>query len=360
MRLVSTPYLQSGQQLARTIYSENGTVLLGVGVELTDRMIQRLATYGIPGVYIEDKVSEGIIPEEAISEKTRSFAINTIYSTMTKLMDEPKSRQAILPLSIGKQYRDMIKLIMDELQAKPNSMINLTHIFSKDSYLYHHSVNVAITCITMGMSIGLNQPQLIDLGLGAILHDIGKVSVPSSILNKPGPLNAEEWEVMMEHPRTGFDILRKNDEISLLGAHIALQHHEKEDGSGYPRKMTGEDIHLYGKIAAIADVYEALTASRPYKPPLPPHEAIEYIMGNGGHHFNYEMVKVFCRRMSPYPIGSTVHLSTGETGIVTEVNPEHPLRPILRIIKNENQEPLTVPFDLDLRKRLTVLVTGVS
>jgi HD-GYP domain-containing protein (c-di-GMP phosphodiesterase class II) len=356
MRLVYTKHLHSKQILARSIYSENGSVLLGRGVELTDRMIQRLITYGIVNLYIEDKATEGIQPEDVISEKTRQFAISTVYETMTKMMNESKNRQAILPIHLGKQFKDIINMILDELQNKSNAMLSLSSIISKDAYLYHHSVNVAITCITMGTSLGLNKMQLIDLGIGAILHDIGKVAIPLSILNKPGKLTPEEWEQMMEHPKLGFDILRRSDDISLLSAHIALQHHEKEDGTGYPRQLAGDQMHLYGKIAAIADVYEALTAERSYKPALPPHEAVEYIMGNGGIHFNFELVKLFCKHMSPYQIGAPILLSSGEKGIVAQINPTSPLRPLIRVIENEEHEPLPSPYELDLAENLTIMI----
>ncbi|MFC5448886.1 HD-GYP domain-containing protein [Paenibacillus aestuarii] len=358
MRLVHTSQLRSGLVVARPVYNENGSVLLGRGVALTDRMIERLRGYGIVHLYIEDRATEGIQPEDVITERTRNFAITTVYDTMTKMMSDTRrsNKQAIFPYQLSKQFKDIIQMILDELNGNSLAMLSLSNIFSKDSYLYHHSVNVAITCITMGISLGLNKPQLIDLGIGAILHDIGKVSIPLSILNKPGKLTPEEWELMLQHPMLGFDILRKSDDISLLSAHVALQHHEKEDGSGYPRQLVGDQMHLYGKIAAIADVYEALTAQRSYKPALPPHEAVEYIMGNGGRHFNYDLVKLFCKHMSPYPIGATVQLSSGERGVVSQVNPTNPLRPLLRIIENAGQETLASPYELDLSVHLTAQI----
>jgi putative nucleotidyltransferase with HDIG domain len=359
VRQVNTRQLQTGTRLARSIYSENGNVLLGKGVELSERIIRRLISMEVPMVFIEDKDTEGIEPQDILSEETRRIAVNTVHETMKKLMNESNMHQVMVAPDLGKKFREVIKSVLTEIQSQKDVMLGLSNIYTKDGYLYHHSVNVAITCLAMGTSLGLNQLQLIDLGVGAILHDIGKTRIPLGILNKPGELTLEEWEVIYEHPQLGFDILRNSYDISLLSAHIALQHHEKEDGTGYPRKISGEKIHFYGKIAAIADVYEALTAARSYKRALPPHEAVEYIMGNGGRHFNFELVQVFCKHMAPYPVGTSIRLSSGERAIVVKVNANYPQRPLIRVIENESGERLKSPYEVDLLTELTTIITGV-
>jgi putative nucleotidyltransferase with HDIG domain len=359
VRQVNIRQLQSGSRLARSIFSENGTVLLGQGVELNERMIQRLVAMDISNIYIEDRATEGIEPDDVLSEKTRQAAVRTVHETMTKLMNNSRMPNYMVSPDLGKKFRDIIKSILTEIQSQKNVMLGLSSIFTKDGYLYHHSVNVAVTCLAMGTSLGLNQSELLDLGVGAILHDIGKTKIPLEILNKTGSLNPQEWDLIYEHPQIGFDMLRKNDDISLLSAHIALQHHEKEDGTGYPRKISGEKMHLYGKIAAIADVYEALTAARAYKRRFPPHEALEYIMGNGGRHFNFELIKVFCKHMAPYPVGTSIRLSSGETAIVVKVHAHYPLRPLVRIIENEAGEQLRSPYEVDLIGDLTMTITDV-
>jgi HD-GYP domain-containing protein (c-di-GMP phosphodiesterase class II) len=242
------------------------------------------------------------------------------------------------------------------MRSNPHAVLNMANIYTTDGLLYHHSVNVALMSTAIGIAYGLTEKQLIDLGVGAMLHDVGKLEIPPDVLNKPGRLTPEEYEIIKNHAMRGYDILRVQDDISAVVAHVALEHHERVDGTGYPRGLTGREMHTFGKIAAVADVYEALTANRVYRQGHLPHNALEFLLGACGTHFDQEIVQLFLRSVAVYPIGMTVHLNTGEMGVVSRIDSMHPQRPTVRFLRNAIGENLDFPYDINLMEHLTTLI----
>jgi HD-GYP domain-containing protein (c-di-GMP phosphodiesterase class II) len=167
-----------------------------------------------------------------------------------------------------------------------------------------------------GISLEYDELKLRDLGVGALLHDIGKIEIDPEILNKSGRLLPEEAVEIKGHPIKGFEILRKNPDISLISAHCAYQHHERFDGSGYPRRLNGEQIHEFAHIVAIADVYDALTSDVSYRRAVPVYEAIAIILKASGTLFDENLVNYFIENIAIYPIGTVVRLNTNQIGVV--------------------------------------------
>ncbi len=174
-----------------------------------------------------------------------------------------------------------------------------------------YSVNTTVLSLIIGIGRNYSTDQLLELGMVVLMHDIGKLKVPEKILNKTDPLTKEEFEEIKKHAMYGYEMLRLNQDISLLSAHVALQHQEKYDGSGYPRGLKGKEIHEYARIATISDVYEALTSVRVYRGAMEPYKAYEFITVNSGSHFDPEFVKAFCKNVAVYPNGTGVVLSYG-------------------------------------------------
>jgi len=233
----------------------------------------------------------------------------------------------------------------------------LTSVYVHDNYTFSHSTNVTIYTLAMAMKMGYNDKQLNEIGMGSMLHDIGKVVIPKEILNKPGKLTDEEFALVKEHPTFGFELLRKEHSISLLSAHCAFQHHEKLDGTGYPRGLKGNEIHEYGKVMAIADVFDALTSNRSYRSAMLPHTAMEIIFAGANTHFDANLIRVFQQSVATYPEGVTVKLNTGEEGVVIKYEFSAPARPLVRIIKDPNGKRIEKPYDLDLAKHLNIMIT---
>ena len=356
MKRLHIDLVSAGDIIARTITQENGNVLLGAGVELTVRYINRLRNMGIDYLYIEDKLTEDIIPDEPITEATRAVAVNEVFKTMNAFKDNELSKGRIIAPNIGKNFRDVFGSIMSDLSSRPNIIVNLSSIHSADSYLFQHSVNVAILSGIIGLAKGFNRNQLEELGVGALLFDIGMTKMPEKVMKQTGDLTKAERELLETHPREGFEILRKYHDVSLVSAHCALQHHERFNGSGYPRQLRGDETHIYAQIVGLADMYDALISPRPHRKRYTTSEAIEFLFAAGGTYFDHELIKLFCSHISIYPIATMLLLNTGQTVVVVH-NSELALhRPTVRVLKEADGSTPTTPYQLDLKNELHITI----
>jgi len=344
--------------LHRQVYSEDGQILLQKGMKLTKQYIERLKDMKINGVYIDCNLSKNIEMVGIIDDRLRNKAVQDVKKLFTLVEKDqnpsPKERNTQIN-SIATE----IDLIVDQILDHEHTMLNLVDLKLFDDYTFHHCVNVAVIAITIGAALEMSKEKLYKLGLAGILHDIGKTFVPEKILNKRGQLDDEEWKIMKDHPFLGFKHIKENypsiPATSLAGI---LYHHEKWDGTGYPKGKKGEEIFEFGRIIAIADVYDALTSDRPYRDGLLPHTAVEYIMGMAEDSFDLDIVKIFLRSIAPYPLGTIMKLSDGRKGIVIKNTPNFGLRPTVSIIKDENdnviEEENRVIIDLKENNNLTI------
>jgi len=360
MRLAPVSLTLVDSVLAKPVLDEKGMVLVGSGVKLSERMITRLKQLGVTTLYIEDSRTEDIVITDAISDETRRSAVNTVYNSMLKLVESERGARRASRPQIGRELSKVFQDILGDLKSSSNKLVSLASIFTMDGYLYHQSVNTAILASAIGLAKGYGNRELTELGIGALMHDIGCTKLSQELLQKPGKYSDDEFEVMKKHTEFGYDILREQDGISLLSAHVALQHHERLDGSGYPRQLRGEEIHEYARIVGLCDVYEALTSKRVHRDAHMPHDALEYLMGGGTSLFEHDLVKLFAKNVAIYPVGMTVKLSTNETAVVVSLNPEYPQRPSVRLLTDEFGRKLEKPYDLDLTKALTIMIVSFS
>lgn len=357
MRLISVNQCQPGEKLAKSIFNSTGTVLIGAGVTLTQKMLDRLQELNVASIYIEDKRTDDIIVTDAISEETRREAMATITSVFQAFYSEPNRwRQLFVNQEVGKKFHQVMKLVIDELKQNRSALNLLGSVCSVDHYIFSHSFHVALYTTSLAMKLGLSDRELIEIGMGAMLHDVGMMSIPPHLLSKPDKLTPEEYEWVKRHTEIGFELLRKQEEISLLTAHCAYQHHERCDGSGYPRQLTDKEIHPYAKILAVCDVFDALTTNRAYRPAILPHMAMEVLFSGADKLFDREIVETFHGTIALYPIGLTVRLRTGEEGVVVDYNRGAPSRPIVRVLRNPAKEALREPYEIDLSKHLDVMI----
>lgn len=350
MRKILIDQVVDGMKLGNSILSPNGKVLLKAGVELNSGFVKRLKFMGFTEVYIEDDISEGININDVVSEETRSEARSIIQDVMISLRNETDFNT--------KQVYNIAGKLIDELLSNKNVMINLSDIKSLDGYTFEHSVNVCILSVILGIGMGLNMNRIKDLGIGAFLHDIGKVHVPVEILKKPARLVPEEFEIIKKHTHYGFEILKKSDNISSISAIIAFGHHERLDGSGYPMNLKGDSIHQFTRIVSVADVYDAMTSNRAYRKRMQPHEALEYLTALSNQLFDMEIVNTFRKYVAIYPEGSGVILSNRQRGIVVRNNQNLPTRPVVRIIYDEYNNKLNSYYELDLAEKLNLFIVG--
>jgi len=349
MRLVEINEIKPNMELARNIYDADGRILLNSGVNLTQNYIDRLKSLGINSLYIKDELSpEGDHYPDIISERSRIETINTVKRSFYDLQNNRKLNVRLIQSAVNN--------IIDELLHNRDVLIGIKDIRVYDDYTYAHSVNVCILSLVTGITLSYNDLKLNELGIGALLHDIGKTKISKEILNKPDDLTEAEYKEIQKHSRYGFDILRQYPEISLLSAHIAFQHHERLDGTGYPRQLSGNDIHEYAKIVAVADVYDSLMADRPYRPSYTVNQALSILKRSAGSHLDNRIINALAANIAVYPIGTLVELSTGSIGIVTDINREQPTRPIVRIIYDKKHKSNCPFLEIDLSKKSTILI----
>ena len=224
--------------------------------------------------------------------------------------------------------------------------------------LPRHMVNVAIFSMKIGQGIGYREDELPWLALAGCLHDVGMVTVPRRVLEKPEALTPDDMAVIQQHPEQGFRLLQTlGPEFEWL-ANVALQHHEREDGSGYPRGLAGDQIHEYAKIVGLADVYEALCHHRPYRPMSAPMDVVRGLISGERRRFPDRILKGFIRGLSAFPVGSQVRLNSMEVGRVVATNPALPLRPVVEILQGSEEGGSTPSRRVDLATNTLLYIVG--
>lgn len=334
MIFVPVDHLKDGMILAQNVLIEiGGNPLLAKGQILKRVYIDRFKYFNITGVYIESSFSNDVEIVPVVEEKLKQNALLQLKTTFTHFANTEK----LMAPSIQSLMKISDRLV-DSILANEEVLINLNDLKGYDDYTYQHSLCVAIIAVSIGNHMGLNKWMLRQLALSGLFHDIGKMSVPKSILNKPGKLTDEEFAIIKQHPETAFQQLKKAEIISTMALQGIRSHHERFDGSGYLEKLSSEDIPLFGRILAVADVYDALTSNRPYREACLPNEVVEFMMGNANVQFDYDVLKALLKSIVAYPAGMLVTLSNGQKAMVVKNNEENTLRPIVRLINNKETE----------------------
>ena len=243
------------------------------------------------------------------------------------------------------------EVITDSILRNMDAMVSLTRIKQHDPYTAMHCMNVCTLVVAMAQAEGVPNSILPMITTAALLHDVGKTRVPLEILNKPGRFEPHELEEMRKHVIYSGEILEAAGGFPEEGIAIATQHHEMMDGSGYPYKLSGDQIHPFARMTAVADVYDALTAKRVYKPAMPMYQALLRIHKNKGTEFDDHAVDLFIKALGAYPVGSLVELNTKEQAIVFEPNPEDSRKPVVGILNMSNQQERAAPLIVSLAIR---------
>ncbi len=342
MLYITRKHLRPGMILARdiTLYnlSNFNTLLLTKGQILNNTYIKRITYHNIEGAYVESEAFADIDVEPYIDDKLTSDSLSQIND----IYFEFRMSSGKITTNNIKKLSSIVDGLITELLDKDDLSYNVVDFKNYDTYTFQHCLNVAILSISTGISLKLSERQLHDLGMAGLLHDIGKMTIPVEILNKPGKLTDEEYEIMKTHPISAAELLKNyvsNDIIRAIEGH-----HEKLDGTGYPYGRKADNIHYYSKILAICDVYDALTSDRSYRTAAFPSEVIEYIMGCGDTHFDHEILSHFIKIIVAYPVGTFVKLSNDRLAVVVKNYTENIMRPIIRIINPDG----TVGDDIDL------------
>ena len=348
MRLVSLDYLMPGSVLGDDVHvGSDGPPLLRRGVAVTDRYIHALRGKGVVAVWIDDDLSEGMLPGRLLGNDTERTAVHAVGAALTDASEAMATGRGLSPYAI-EDLQNVAELIAAEVHSSPTVGPHLADMMGADRYLLQHVVDVTALGTVLAARLfrrngwvdHLGQrrvdaidPRLAQIALGLLLHDIGKLTISQQILNKAGRLTEKEWEEIRRHPQAGADML--GDNVSFLIRAVVKQHHERWDGLGYPDGKSAEEIHQFARIAAVADVYDAVTADRPYRRAMAPHEGVKLIQDGAGTHFDPEVVDIFNKVVLPFPPGMQVELIDGRRALVVEADVHAPFRPTVRI-ENDN------------------------
>jgi len=331
MRYVAIEHLREGMILGKTLYGEMGEVLLREGSEILKSYENKISSLGYFGLYIQDALSEDIDVKGAISEDLKMRTIQAVKTMMNINRENDKEIMKSFD-----ELENLIENIIKDISANKDLIINMIDLKVANNYTFYHSVNVSVISLVIGLAMNLSPKDMYNLGIASLLHDIGKIFTPNDILDKPGPLTFEEYNIIRKHPEDGYNYVKEKLFTHTKTYLAILEHHERFDGTGYPRQIAGKNIGLFARIISVADVYDALTSDRPYKKRAIPSEAMEYIMGGGGTFFDIDVVKEFSKIVAPYPVGTCVKLSNNLVGIVVENFSDCCMRPKIKIIKDEH------------------------
>ncbi len=339
--------------------------------------IERLKIWGVTHVYIEDDQLPAPVPARLEQERPPPpVAFEHMVTPHTARVDRelrhiPVSHEIVRAQKVRQRASQAAKNILADVQAgkkiqtgeaeaavseldnsichNKDALFLLMRLRKKDEYTFDHSVSVGVLLLAFCRAMNFDQETTRAIGLGGLLHDVGKMAVPLAILNKPGALNDDEFKKIQQHVILCKEILATTHDIPLSAAQIAMEHHERFDGTGYPHELSGDAISLGGQMAAIADVFDALTSDRCYRNGIDQVEVLRKLYGWSRSHFNEELVHRFIRCIGIYPAGTLVQLESGMLGVVVE-STDNLLRPVVRVIYDTRHDWAISQKDIDLSR----------
>ncbi len=395
--------LEVNMVLAKPLFTQNGELLLAKGERLSEQYIKRLAEIGYRGVYVEVAGTEQINPESFLSEaeerKVKSDMSNVKNDITTAIKSADKSGgtgekkdsktflfdqvgnlkngQGIFKdLNIGARVSDSVSSIVENVLASRDSIDQVSSLRGVSEFFFKHAVDTTIISTLLGIEFGFNKKEINDLAAGALLHNLGMTLLPDYLIHRDDRLSYKEFEKIKKHPEYGFEILRSGRKFSLLAAHVAYQHHERQDGGGFPRGLYGTntrpfsgrehskgEIHQYAEIVTVASEYVDMITSKDYRKKRSPAETMAVLVKYAGKIYNSAIVNKFIEIMPIYPQGAICRIIKGVRcqvlgyyGVVAENNVEELNRPDIILIANKEGKRLSKPIRVSLSQRRDIVI----
>ncbi|MFS0576956.1 HD-GYP domain-containing protein [Sporosarcina sp. 179-K 3D1 HS] len=331
-----------GQQTIKNISDENGLLLISASTILRREHLTLLESHHVK---LDEQDVRSVVPYHDSQYGECSQIIDESVIQIQNLFDEVRYSQKVPIMEI----RDQIIPSVIKMTESPNLFELFASLQAKDDYLYRHNIAVGIIATLIGKWLNLDRAELLQLTTAATLHDIGKMRIPIEILNKPGKLTPQEFEVMKKHTIYGYEMIRKTVGTGHRQALVALQHHERLDGSGYPFGIRNEKIDLFGRIVAVADVFHAMTSKRVYHEPSTFYETLREMNSDAFGLLDPKIVQRFIEKIMQRLIGNDVILSDGRKGKIVMIKPHDPMYPLVKVEENF----------LDLSEKLSVNIQQV-
>lgn len=333
-------------KFTKSLFDKNLNIVLPAGKKLDEYVLKNLKVRNVEyvetaGELVEDETEEPAV--ESVKEKKKILVdkataryldlYKEMVTTLSFLYNRYKTGHLFDTDKLQQMANKMVNAIMTEKNL--NVFINLVNITGKGDYLYNHAVNTTVLSILLGRKLGYSMVKLVNLGLAGLVFDIGMAKIPAYIIEKENKLTSEEFNQIKTHPIHSYQIISRELNLPVEIARVGLEHHERWDGSGYPRRIKGNEIGEMSRIVSIIDTYEALTKNRVYREKKDSYDAMRMVLGEGSKKFDPDILKVFLNMMSIYPVGSFVRLNNNAIARVTSADPVSPFRPTVKIIYDE-------------------------
>jgi HD-GYP domain-containing protein (c-di-GMP phosphodiesterase class II) len=364
MKAIKTTDLRDGMKFDKPVYVDGENVFVPPGVPIRQKDIERLLRWEI-----EEVQTDG----ELIREEQKKSADSVDTTSLKDVVGDRKSLEVYLKaiegfdgiaadISEGReidrtQIDTVVNLLLERVKDNKNDMIQLILMGGgAERKIAASAVNVTILSTIIGMVLRFTSHRLIQLTTAAYLHDVGMLKISKEILGKKEKLSSEELNQIHTHPIHSYRLISRDlkypEEIGV----IALQHHERWDGQGYPRHLRGENIHIASRVVAVADAYIAMINERPYRNSMIGYNAMKTVLNDNGRHFDPKILKAFLESMGIYPIGSIVQLNNSAIGRVVEIHTEAPLRPVVELMIDEFSHTLGERETLDLLAKKNLFI----
>jgi HD-GYP domain-containing protein (c-di-GMP phosphodiesterase class II) len=343
MIIVESTSLVPGMVIAKDIFDQSYTLMVGKGTALTPNMVSKLKGFTETEFFVDNLPTEANEEVERILTERLSEEHDQVINSVARYFNSVAASNTLDTQVI----KNMVDEIQNQINLSSNILLNLSHLKSFDEYLFSHAVNVSIIALIIGRKLNLYHEDLEQLGITALLHDIGMLKIKKEVFDHNRVLSAAEWEQIKEHPVYGAYFIKNSGEFAPSIVCGVMDHHERVDGSGYPYGKKGVDISFFGKIVAVADVYDACISLRKHRKRMTPRQALKNLLGDS-HRFDLDVLRAFVASMAIYPIGSYVRLNTGEIAKVVGCNPDQPFRPQIRIQIDKDRQKLEQTVRINL------------
>ena len=296
---------------------------------------------------IAEKAPEKPIVAELKNEAARARRLHGEANKIVRhMMDDVRLGQQIQV----DRVEPLVENMVDSIFRNQDALLPLARLKNHDDYTFEHSVSVCALLVAFGRGMKLPRETIKEMALGGLLHDVGKARIPDNILNKPAKLTDDEFARMQSHVTQSVILLKQTPGVSDIAMRVAAEHHERFDGTGYPHRLTSDKISLYGQMASIVDVYDAISSERVYHRGMPPTQALKKLLEWSSHHFDPQLVQAFIRAIGIYPTGTLVQLDSKRIGVVIEQNEEKLLEPVVKVFYHAGQQHYIPPEIVDLSK----------
>ena len=284
----------------------------------------------------------------AMSEELQRAALICVRAkqAVVSMFQEARMGNAISAEAAG----ELVEEISMSVMRNRGALISLARLKTADDYTYMHSIAVCALMVSLARQLDMNEQEVREAGMAGLLHDLGKALMPMEVLNKPGKLTDDEFRIIKTHPFAGHRLLNESTSTSAIVLDVCLHHHEKIDGSGYPERLSGDEISLFAKMGAVCDVYDAITSNRPYKAGWDPAESIRKMTEWSKGHFDERVFQAFVRSIGIYPVGSLVKLGSSRLAVVIEQSDKSLLAPRVKVFFSTKSQAYIVPELVDLSR----------